>query len=265
MGITVDVYRNYIARAVAHLDPGDSTTFLEALSGAESHILSTIKGLNLPEDQKTEQVALLNTALLDFRQLADLASPPDVPALSDADSSTPAATPELTGSTGKDPQVTADAAPPVVLSARREPAPPVPEPGPSLPRRLFAGLTMALAGAAIVLGYQAFFQSDCRAFSCHDSGWRMLEGRADHVLTVDHGLGVPPVGVEIWFSPDEGKTFMRRHAASWTHSINPVDMRADAQTVSLHFYRGEPLHKVWTLADGWVSYDRGYFRVITRR
>jgi hypothetical protein len=272
MGITVDVYRNYILRAVEHIDADDAVAFSAAVDAAEKHILSTIAGLNLTESQKIEQVTLLNSALEEFRPqsprpqvdgaVEDLLAPAGEPAAVAQDRSDESRT-------SAPPMAPA---PPVVAPrmAERLDAGPAPRHGGHsggglFGRGLLGAVLAGIAGAAIVLGYQAFFQSDCRAFSCHDSGWRLLEGRADHVLTVEHGFGVPPVGVEVWFSPDEGRSFVRRHAASWMHGLNPVDTRADARTVSLHFYNGEPLHKVWTLAEGWVSYDRGYFRVIVRR
>jgi hypothetical protein len=265
---TVEVYRNYIMGAVQHLDPHDTDGVDAAVRDAERYILSKIDGLNLTDEQRSQQVALVASVIAEFRaqRIPELRVSDEAGA--DAETGNPASVDGEAEGSASSQGVSALQNEPAKGIAPPSPqmaAPPSPVPMPRSRGRLATAALTALAGAAIALGYQAFFQSDCRAFSCHDSGWQMLEGRADHILTTTHGFGVIPVGVEVWFSPDEGKTFARLHAASWTHSINPVDTRADAQTVSLHFYRGEPLHKVWTLADGWQTYEKGYFRIITRR
>jgi len=127
---------------------------------------------------------------------------------------------------------------------------------------LFLAIVFTLFSAWISWSVMVYMDRSSRSF---DSGWVAADNSTDRVIRFEHGLGVVPTELSVWFSPTaDGAT---AYPLQWRWYINdagnPVTMSANRQAVVLAIYRGAPLFGAWTPST-WTTYTKGFFRVIAR-
>lgn len=131
----------------------------------------------------------------------------------------------------------------------------------------------ALGGALFLLvsvSNSSIAQEAVGTLYYYDSGWQGDDSYSSHETVFEHGLGVIPTDVTIWFAPalDATGDAEEVHPLNWSwasgSSGNPVSIIMGADAVKLTIWSGAFLHGFWTPSDGWQKYRTGYWRVIAR-
>ncbi|WP_321818313.1 MULTISPECIES: hypothetical protein [unclassified Paraburkholderia] len=96
----------------------------------------------------------------------------------------------------------------------------------------------------------------------YDSGWKDAT-LANINLVFDHGLGVTPTHLSVFFSPDHKTSYPLLWPWVAGQSGNPVSIWADADSITLSIYAGAPLHGAYNgQTASWTYWNSGFFRVL---
>jgi hypothetical protein len=112
---------------------------------------------------------------------------------------------------------------------------------------------------------EATSEAEFNSSADYDSKWQPANNHSNSYSTFDHGLGVIPSELNIYFSVDKETAYPLTWSWSSASSGNPVTISVNDQVAKLAIFAGAPLHGVWNPNTGWTYFTQGYFRVFASK